>query len=92
MKQRLAISSVLALDPEVLFLDEPTAMLDPEGTKEIWDLMKKIGKDKTVIIVEHKIDHVLDFVDRIILFDAKGRIIADGRKGFKHLIPILVKC
>jgi energy-coupling factor transport system ATP-binding protein len=78
----LAISSVLALDPEVLFLDEPTAMLDPEGTKEIWDLMKKIGKDKTVIIVEHKIDHVLDFVDRIILFDAKGRIIADGPKDY----------
>jgi energy-coupling factor transporter ATP-binding protein EcfA2 len=80
MKQRLAIASVLALDPEVLFLDEPTAMLDPEGTKEIWDLVKKIGKDKTVIIVEHKIDHVLDFVDRICLFDEKGNMIADGPK------------
>ncbi|MBE4906800.1 ATP-binding cassette domain-containing protein [Bacillus luteolus] len=80
MKQRLAIASVLALEPEVLFLDEPTAMLDPEGTKDIWDTIKKISKDKTVIIVEHKIDHVIDFVDRIILFDGKGQIIADGDK------------
>lgn len=80
MKQRLAIASVLALEPEVLFLDEPTAMLDPEGTEDIWHTIKKISHDKTVIIVEHKIDHVIDFVDRIILFDSKGQIIADGYK------------
>jgi energy-coupling factor transporter ATP-binding protein EcfA2 len=80
MKQRLAIASVLAMDPDVLFLDEPTAMLDPEGTKEIWDIIKKIGSDKTCIIVEHKIDHVVDFVDRIIVFNNKGEIIADGNK------------
>lgn len=78
MKQRLAIASVLALNPEVLFLDEPTAMLDPEGTKSIWETMKQVGEDKTVIIVEHKIDCVLDFVDRIILFNHHGQIIADG--------------
>jgi energy-coupling factor transport system ATP-binding protein len=80
MKQRLAIASVLAMDPDVLFLDEPTAMLDPEGTKEIWDIIKKIGSDKTCIIVEHKIDHVVDFVDRIIVFNNNGEIIADGNK------------
>jgi energy-coupling factor transport system ATP-binding protein len=80
MKQKLAIASVLALQPEVLFLDEPTAMLDSVRTKEIWELLKQIAKDKTVIIVEHKIDHVLDFVDRILLFNANGQIIADGAK------------
>ncbi|MCM3574850.1 energy-coupling factor ABC transporter ATP-binding protein [Mesobacillus subterraneus] len=79
MKQRLAIASVLALDPEVLFFDEPTAMLDPEGTKMIWETVKNISTDKTVIIVEHKIEHVIDFIDRIIVFDAAGTIIADGR-------------
>ncbi|MCH1627073.1 ABC transporter ATP-binding protein [Ferdinandcohnia quinoae] len=80
MKQRLAIASVLALEPEVLFLDEPTAMLDPKGTKEIWEIFKKVGSDKTIIVVEHKIDHVLEFIDRIILFNEIGQIIADGRK------------
>ncbi|MFF2498645.1 ABC transporter ATP-binding protein [Peribacillus sp. NPDC058075] len=78
MKQRLAIASVLALEPEVIFLDEPTAMLDPEGTKEIWELLKEVGRDKTVIIVEHKIDHVLEFIERIVLFNGDGQIIADG--------------
>ncbi|WP_044747224.1 ABC transporter ATP-binding protein [Bacillus alveayuensis] len=80
MKQRLAIASVLALEPDVLFLDEPTAMLDPKGTKEVWDTIKRVAKDKTVIIVEHKIDYVLDIVDRIILFNQQGQIIADGAK------------
>jgi energy-coupling factor transport system ATP-binding protein len=79
MKQRLALASVLALDPDVLFLDEPTAMIDEEGTKEIWQTVKRIAKEKTVIIVEHKIDHVLDFVDRIILFNDAGEIIADDK-------------
>jgi energy-coupling factor transport system ATP-binding protein len=80
MKQKLALASVLALQPEVLFLDEPTAMLDPPSTKEIWELLKQVAKDKTVIIVEHKISHVLDFVDRILLFNAHGQISADGGK------------
>jgi energy-coupling factor transport system ATP-binding protein len=80
MKQRLAIASVLALDPDVLFLDEPTAMLDPKGTIDIWETIKNIGEDKTLLIVEHKIDHVLDFIDRIILFNAEGEMIADGKK------------
>lgn len=78
MKQRLAIASVLLLDPEVLFLDEPSAMLDPQGTETIWEVLQEVCRDKTVVIVEHKIDHVLAFAERLVLFDASGRIIADG--------------
>ncbi len=78
MKQRLAIASVLALEPDVLFLDEPTALLDPEGTEQIWRTIKTAGSGKTLIIVEHKIDHIADFVDRVVLFDDAGGIIADG--------------
>ncbi|MGJ7036026.1 energy-coupling factor transport system ATP-binding protein [Anoxybacillus eryuanensis] len=78
MKQRLAIASVLALEPDVLCLDEPTALLDEEGTKTVWETLKEVAEDRTVVIVEHKIDHVLDFVERIILFNEHGEIIADG--------------
>ncbi|SDJ98498.1 ABC transporter ATP-binding protein [Sediminibacillus albus] len=91
MKQRLAIASVLALEPDVLFLDEPTAMLDPEGTRDVWQTMKKVAKNKTVIIVEHKIEEVIDFVDRVLLLSDQGEIIADGSKqqvfsGYKHVL------
>jgi len=80
MKQRLAIASVLALEPDVLFLDEPTALLDPRGTVQLWQTVRRIGNDRTLIIVEHKIDHVLDFIDRVVLFNHKGEIFADGPK------------
>ncbi|WP_339149484.1 MULTISPECIES: ATP-binding cassette domain-containing protein [unclassified Sutcliffiella] len=79
MKQRLAIASVLSMDPDVLFLDEPTALLDPEGTREVWDTIKKVADDKTVIIVEHKVEQLLGFVERIIALDEAGNIIVDGK-------------
>lgn len=91
MKQRLALASVLALEPDVLFLDEPTAMLDPEGTTEVWNTIKQVGEEKTVIIVEHKIEEIVDFVDRVILLSEQGTIIADGSKEeiftqYKHVL------
>jgi energy-coupling factor transport system ATP-binding protein len=79
MKQRLAIAAVLALEPDTLFLDEPTALVDEAGTKAIWETIKHISSDKTVVIVEHKLDHVVDLVDRIILFNKHGEILADGK-------------
>lgn len=78
MKQRLALASVLLLKPDVLFLDEPSALLDPEGTQQIWTSIKEATADKTVIIVEHKIDLIADWVDRVVLFNDHGVIIADG--------------
>jgi energy-coupling factor transporter ATP-binding protein EcfA2 len=80
MKQRLALASILALEPEILFLDEPTALLDPEGTEQVWETLKNVGKEKTVVIVEHKIEHIIDFVDRVVLFNKRGQIIANGAK------------
>ncbi|WP_314589665.1 ATP-binding cassette domain-containing protein [Paenibacillus terrigena] len=78
MKQRLALAAVLLLDPEVLLLDEPSALLDPEGTVQIWDAIQQIAANRTLLIVEHKLDHVLELVDRVVMFDDQGQIIADG--------------
>jgi energy-coupling factor transporter ATP-binding protein EcfA2 len=78
MKQRLAIASVLALEPEVLFLDEPTALLDEEGTKQVWDTIRTISGDKTLLIVEHKISGMLDLLDRLIILTPEGGVLADG--------------
>lgn len=80
MKQRVAIASVLALQPDVLFLDEPTSFLDPEGTDQVWRTIRTIGEDQTLIIIEHKLEGILDLVERIVLFGEEGNIIADGPK------------
>ncbi|NEW07951.1 ABC transporter ATP-binding protein [Paenibacillus sp. SYP-B3998] len=79
MKQRLAIASVLALEPDVLFLDEPTALLDEEGTKQVWHTIRMVSADKTLVIVEHKISGILDFIDRLIVMAPDGHLLADGR-------------
>ncbi|QNR68332.1 ABC transporter ATP-binding protein [Paenibacillus peoriae] len=79
MKQRLAIASVLAMEPEVLFLDEPTALLDEEGTTQVWDTIRNISVDQTLVIVEHKINEIVHDVDRIVVLSAQGEIIANGR-------------
>jgi energy-coupling factor transporter ATP-binding protein EcfA2 len=80
MKQRLAIASILAMKPDVLFLDEPTALLDAQGTKQVWDTIRSIAHDKTLIVVEHKIDGILDLFDRIVVFSPNGAVIANGSK------------
>ncbi|AZK48372.1 ABC transporter ATP-binding protein [Paenibacillus lentus] len=78
MKQRLALASVLLSNPQVLFLDEPSALLDPEGREQIWDTVKKISPDRTLIIVEHRIEEIADFVDRVILFGPEGQMLGEG--------------
>jgi len=78
MKQRLAIASVLALEPEVLFLDEPTALLDEEGTEQVWETIRRISAEKTLVIVEHKVSGILGFIDRLIVMSPDGGLLADG--------------
>ncbi|MCQ6275571.1 ABC transporter ATP-binding protein [Bacillus sp. V3B] len=78
MNQRLALATILALEPEVLFLDEPTAQLDPMGTKEVIDVLKQLDRNQTVLLVEHKLEGILDWIDRVVLFNDQGEVIADG--------------
>ncbi|MFC9706542.1 ATP-binding cassette domain-containing protein [Paenibacillus sp. NPDC056933] len=66
------------MKPDVLFLDEPTALLDDVGTSQVWDTVKQIAQDKTLIIVEHKINEIVEWVDRIIVLSPEGKIVADG--------------
>ncbi|MGG6311740.1 ABC transporter ATP-binding protein [Paenibacillus macerans] len=80
MKQRLALASVLLGEPEVLLLDEPSALLDPEGREQIWESIARIAEDRTLIIVEHRIEELmaLRLVDRVALFGPDGRLLGDG--------------
>ena len=79
-KQRLALAAVLTLEPEILVFDEITANLDPVGTSMVFETLRKLRNrgDKTILIVEHKVDEVVELVDRVIVFDERSRVVASG--------------
>ncbi|MFW9924611.1 MAG: energy-coupling factor ABC transporter ATP-binding protein [Candidatus Thorarchaeota archaeon] len=78
-KQRVILASILAIKPEILVLDECTSMLDASSKKELATTLKSIHLEqgKTIIMIEHDLDYLLELVDRIILIN-NGKIIADG--------------
>jgi len=78
-KRRVAIAGVLAMEPEVLILDEPTAGLDPKGRDEILGLIKKLQTETgmTIILVSHSMEDVANYVDRIIVMNG-GSVMLDG--------------
>ena len=86
-KRRVAIAGVLAMKPEVLILDEPTAGLDPKGRDEILDQIAKLREETgmTVILVSHSMEDVAKYVDRIIVMN-KSRVMFDDepKKVFRH--------
>lgn len=86
-KRRVAIAGVLAMKPEVLILDEPTAGLDPKGREEILTQICKLRRERgiTVILVSHSMEDVAEYVDRILVMN-KGRVMFDDVPGevFKH--------
>lgn len=86
-KRRVAIAGVLAMKPEVLILDEPTAGLDPKGRDEILDLIADMHRKRqiTVILVSHSMEDVAKYVQRIIVMNS-GEILYDGtpQEVFRH--------
>lgn len=86
-KRRVAIAGVLAMKPEVLILDEPTAGLDPKGRDEILDLIADMHRKRkmTVILVSHSMEDVAKYVQRIIVMN-NGEILYDGmpQEVFRH--------
>lgn len=86
-KRRVAIAGVLAMKPEVLILDEPTAGLDPKGRDEILGQLARLHKERgmTVILVSHSMEDVAKYVDRIMVMN-RGRLVFDDapRAVFSH--------
>lgn len=101
-KQRLAIACVLAMEPDCLVLDEPTAMLDPQGRKELLQIIVELNKKyhKTVVLITHLMDEVI-LSDRVIVLQ-QGKLVADKKprelfamggqvKEYRIELPALVK-
>ncbi|MVO09083.1 gliding motility-associated ABC transporter ATP-binding subunit GldA [Flavobacterium sp. TP390] len=82
-RQRVGLACALLHDPEVLILDEPTTGLDPNQLVEIRELIKNIGKDKTVFLSTHIMQEVEAICERVIIIN-KGKIVED--KNLKHLV------
>lgn len=77
-KQRIAIAGILAMDPDCLLMDEPTAMLDPIGRKEIVDTMLKLNeKGRAIVLITHFMDEAI-LADRVVVFN-EGEIVMQGK-------------
>jgi energy-coupling factor transporter ATP-binding protein EcfA2 len=79
LKQRLALACLLALEPDVLFFDEPTAQLDPENTRQVLQDLEKLRGEKTLVLIEHKLESVMEWIDRVLLFGPDGSLQGDGK-------------
>lgn len=78
-QQRLAIAAVLAMQPQILIMDEPTSNLDPIGKQEVFDMAAKLNRERgmTVIVIEHEVEVMARYADRVIVLD-NGRIVMNG--------------
>ncbi|MGI6647985.1 MAG: ABC transporter ATP-binding protein [Bacillota bacterium] len=78
-KQRVAIASVLAMNPSLLILDEPTANLDPSCTREVLQTLKKLREEQkiSIIVIEHRLERLIPISDRLLLME-KGKIIGES--------------
>lgn len=81
-KQRVAIASVLTLEPEVIIFDEPTSNLDVRYRKMIFSLIKTLKEDfkKTIIIIEHSLEFLIEVVDCIVVLNNRGSILVEGNR------------
>ncbi|MBO5726503.1 MAG: energy-coupling factor transporter ATPase, partial [Clostridia bacterium] len=92
-KQRVAIAGVIAMQPECIVLDEPTAMLDPSGRKEVIDTILKLNKEQgiTVVLITHFMNEA-EFADRVLVMD-DGKILDGGKPtAIFSKVEFLKKC
>jgi len=77
-QQKVALAAALAMEPELLLLDEPTSYLDPDSTRTFFELLDALNPGTAVLIVEHKLDQILARVGRLLLLDERGRLSDRG--------------
>ena len=79
-KQRVALAAVLAMGPRLLVLDEPSANLDPAATAELFEILRGLaaGRRHTIVIIEHKLDEVIEWVDSVLVLDGEGGLLYRG--------------
>lgn len=78
-KQRVALASIIAMDPDILVIDEPTSQLDPKGTEDIFKIINLMANQgKTIILVEHKLELIAEYAQNILVLD-EGEIILSGK-------------
>jgi len=79
-KQKIAIGCMLATDPDLLLLDEPTSNLDARSREEVFDLLRKLRDEgqRTIVLVEHNVDGILELVEHMVVFDRAGNICLTG--------------
>lgn len=80
-QQRVALTSILVMEPKVLVLDEPTSQMDPVGAREVFGVVRKMTeRGMTVVLVEHKVEWIAQFADRVIALH-EGKILLEGKPG-----------
>ena len=91
-QQRLCIARALAVEPEVILLDEPTSSLDPASTKRVEGLLKRLSRDYTIVIVTHNVHQAMRIAEHVV-FIFEGRIVEQGDAGeiFKNPRSILTR-
>lgn len=79
-KQRVALASVLAMGPEILVLDEPSANLDPAGARELFAFLGRLARERehTIVIIEHKLDEIIEWIDSVLVLDQSGGALFRG--------------
>ncbi len=89
-KQRVALCAILAMDPDIYVIDEPTSQLDPQGTEDIFRIIKLLkDQGKTIILVEHKIELIAEYADQIVVLN-RGQLIYDGTPSEIFSLPDLM--
>ena len=77
-QQKVALASIIILNPDVLVIDEPTSQLDPHGTEQVFKIIKKLKEEKkTIILAEHKMDLIIEYTDEVIILD-DGKLLNSG--------------